>query len=315
MSKSKYRINLTTKEISELEQIIRKQNTPQNIAKRAKIIVKANFEIKGNREIAREMGISPCDITLWTKRWIERFDVPVSERLIDAPRPGAPDRITPEQWCQIMALACEPPERYNIPMTHWTHKELANQVIKQGIVDEISPSHLGQTLKKKDLQPHRSRYWLNAKPDEKKEERIVDICDVYHSVPQTQDEIAFSIDEMTGIQALERIADDLPMSEGKPIAREFEYKRNGTQTLIAAINIATGKIVADCGETRKEEDFASFIKRLICLNQEKRVCHIVLDQLNTHKSETLVRITADYCGIKDDLGIKGKSGILKSMFT
>jgi hypothetical protein len=154
------------------------------------------------------MGISPCDITLWTKRWIERFDVPVSERLMDAPRPGAPDRITPEQWCQIMALACEPPERYHIPITHWTHEELANEVIKQGIVDKISPSHLGQTLKKKDLQPHRSRYWLNAKPDEKKKERIIDICNVYNSVPQTPDEIAFSIDEMTGIQALERIADD-----------------------------------------------------------------------------------------------------------
>lgn len=111
---------------------------------------------------------------------------------------------------------------------------------------------------------------------------------------------------MTGIQALERIADDLPMSEGKPITREFEYKWNGTQTLIAAINIATGKIIADCGDTRKEEDFASFFTRLIEANTEQKVCHIVLDQLNIHKSETLVRITADYCGIKDDLGIKGK---------
>lgn len=170
MIKKKYRINITTKERMELEKIIGKQTSPQNIVKRAKIIVKANVEIKGNREIAREMDISPCDITLWTKRWIEHFDVPVLERLKDAARPGAPDKITPEQWCQIMGLACEPPEIYNIPITHWTYKALAEQAIKQGIVDKISPSHIGQTLKKKDLQPHRSRYWLNSKPDKKKRE-------------------------------------------------------------------------------------------------------------------------------------------------
>ena len=120
---------------------------------------------------------------------------------------------------------------------------------------------------------------------------------------------------MTGIQALERIADDLPMSEGKLIAREFEYKRNGTQTLIAGMNIKTGKIVADCGESRKEGDFASFIKKIIEKNKDKKTCHIVLDQLNTHKSETLVRSIAEHCGIEEELGVKGKSGLLKSMAT
>lgn len=165
------------------------------------------------------------------------------------------------------------------------------------------------------MQPHRSRYWLNSKPDEKKEERITDICDVYHHVPDTEDEIAFSTDEMTGIQALGRVSDDLPMSAGKPVAQEFEYIRNGTQTLIAAMNIATGKVDADCGDTRKEEDFTIFIKRLIDSNPGYRTYHFVLDQLNTHKSETLVRLTAELCNIEIDLGVKGKHGILKSMAT
>jgi transposase len=156
---------------------------------------------------------------------------------------------------------------------------------------------------------------LNAKADERKAERISDICDVYHRVAQTEDEIALSVDEMTGIQALERIAEDLPMSAGKPVAREFEYKRNGTQTLIAGINIATGKINADCGDTRTEKDFACFIKRLIQETPEYNVHHIVLDQLNTHKSETLVRTVAELCGIEKDLGAKGQSGILESMAT
>jgi hypothetical protein len=156
---------------------------------------------------------------------------------------------------------------------------------------------------------------LNSKPDEKKEERITDICDVYRQVPGTEDKIAFSTDDMTGIQALERVSDDLPMSAGKPVAREFEYIRNGTQTLIAAMNIAAGKVDADCGDTRKEEDFAFFIKRLINSNPGYKTYHFVLDQLNTHKSETLVRLTAQLCNIEIDLGVKGKHGILKSMAT
>jgi len=156
---------------------------------------------------------------------------------------------------------------------------------------------------------------LNAEPDEKKEERITDICDVYHQIPGTEDEIAFSADETTGIQALERISEDLPMSEGKPVAREFEYIRNGTQTLIAAMNIATGKIDADCGDTRTEEDFSAFIKRLIDSNPGYKTYHFVPDQLDTHKSETPVRLTAELCNIEIDPGVKGKHGILKSMAT
>jgi len=77
---------------------------------------------------------------------------------------------------------------------------------------------------------------LNAKADERKEERITELCELYQAAPNLSREIILSVDEATGIQALERIAEDLPIGSGKPRAREFEYKRNGTQTLIAAIN-------------------------------------------------------------------------------
>ncbi|SEH05556.1 transposase [Candidatus Venteria ishoeyi] len=156
---------------------------------------------------------------------------------------------------------------------------------------------------------------MNAKEDERKDERITDICTIYQQALQTPDEIRFSIDEMTGIQALERIAVDLPMSQGKPVAIEFEYKRNGTQTLIAAMDIATGKITAHCGDTRTEADFAHFIDAMLQQNPKFKRYHFVTDQLNTHKSETLVRLVAKHCNITDELGIKGKSGILKSMET
>jgi len=125
--------------------------------------------------------------------------------------------------------------------------------------------------------------------------------------------ITISIDEMTGIQALERCAPDLPMSPGKPLAREFEYIRHGTQTLLGGFNVATGVIQGLCRDTRKEEDLVDLIKYLIEKNPGYETYHFVADQLNTHKSASLVEYVADFCGIEDDLGIKGKEGILKSM--
>ena len=105
------------------------------------------------------------------------------------------------------------------------------------------------------------------------------------------------------------------MSPGKPQAREFEYKRHGTQTLIAGIDVATGKVQGTCGDTRTEADFVHFVEHLIESNPGYAVYHFVADQLNTHKSESLVRFVAEYCRIDEDLGIKGKQGILKSMET
>lgn len=119
---------------------------------------------------------------------------------------------------------------------------------------------------------------------------------------------------MTGIQALERIAPDLPLACGKPVAREFEYRRHGTQSLIAAIQVALGKVTAWCGDTRTEQDFARFVEQLVTSNPGYRKYNIVLDQLNTHKSESLVRWVADFCGLgQEELGTKGKEGILHSM--
>lgn len=153
MRPPKYRVKLTENEKTQLEQIIRRQTSPQNLARRAQIIVLANGQAKTNKSIAEQLGLNLCDVTRWTKRWIARASKPVEQRLSDAPRSGAPDRVTAEQWCQIIALACEPPEQYGHPITHWTHKELAKEVVKQGIVNSISASHVGTILKKKTCNP------------------------------------------------------------------------------------------------------------------------------------------------------------------
>lgn len=153
MGLQKYRINLTDQETATLERLIRRHTTPQNRVKRAKIILMANEAAMGNTKIADVLGIHRSDITQWTKRWIERSIEPVEDRISDLPRSGAPCTITPEQWCQIMSMACEPPENYTLPITHWSHRELAREIIKQGIIENISPSHLGAFLKKQTYTP------------------------------------------------------------------------------------------------------------------------------------------------------------------
>ncbi len=149
MGVAKYIIKLTEEERAELKRIIRKHTTGQSEARRAKIILMADEGIK-RMAIARELGITQENVvTTWIKRWLAMSERSVVERLQDLPRPGAPETFTPEQLCQIVALACEKPEQYGRPITHWTNKELAAEAIKQGIVESISAGYVGQLLKKR----------------------------------------------------------------------------------------------------------------------------------------------------------------------
>jgi transposase len=127
--------------------------------------------------------------------------------------------------------------------------------------------------------------------------------------------VTVSLDEMGGVQALERIAPDKPMRPGQPKKREYEYIRHGTQVLIAGFNVVTGQVQGVVGETRTEEDFARFVAQLIDTHADAPKLHLVMDNLNTHVSESVVRLVAQTCQLDSDLGIKGKSGILQSMAT
>jgi putative transposase len=152
MGVPKYRITLDEEERNLLRRISRKHTERQSIVRRAKIILRANEGCQ-YQDIAKGLGINEQSVTIWIKRWLERDSDPVEDRLEDLPRSGTPDRISPEQWCRIIALSCERPSEYGLPITDWTHRELANEAIKQGIVEAISPSHIGSVLKKRHPTP------------------------------------------------------------------------------------------------------------------------------------------------------------------
>lgn len=122
-----------------------------------------------------------------------------------------------------------------------------------------------------------------------------------------------SCDEMTGVQALERLAPPQPMRPGRPKRQEFEYKRHGTLSPIINFDIVSGQVVApSLGQTRTEADFTAHIAQTVATDPQA-VWVFVTDQLNTHQSESLVRLVAQQCMLVDELGVKGKTGILQTM--
>lgn len=155
-------LSLTDTEKATLEQIVKRPSTAQQIAQRGRIVLKAN-EGKNHAQIARELDISLDMARLWRHRWLELADsdLPIAERLVDAERPGAPAKFTLEQQVQLMAIACEDPGLSERPISHWTGKELASELVKRGIVESISPRHVERLLEQAEIKPHQSRYWLH----------------------------------------------------------------------------------------------------------------------------------------------------------
>ena len=139
-------VPLSEAERQELLGLIRAHKTPQHHSFRAHIIL---LLADGHTapEVARRLGTSRRTVRLWRRHWLARPRSTVAERLQDAPRPGAPATFSAEQWCQIIALACEPPEVSDRPISHWTPRELADEARKRGIVKTISERHVGRFLK------------------------------------------------------------------------------------------------------------------------------------------------------------------------
>ena len=145
-------VKLSDAEKQGLEKLIKRHQVGQQIAMRARIVLAAARGQK-NKEIAREYKVTLDTVSLWRNRWVNLQDISfddlsIEDRLQDAPRPGAPARITADQRCQIEALACEKPEKSDRPITNWTAREIADELKKRKIVKNISPRHAARLLKR-----------------------------------------------------------------------------------------------------------------------------------------------------------------------
>jgi transposase len=323
MPGSAARIVITERQQAALEQIAAASTSPVRLVQRAQIILGA-FAGQENQAIAAAIRLDPTAVGMWRRRWAKAwwrlvliecgethaaFRRAIEDVLSDAPRSGNPGKFTPEQITQILALACEPPEKSGRPITQWTHKELADEAKKRGIVESISEAQIGRYLRDAELQPHKSRYWLNAKEKDPQQfqAKVERVCDCYLEAPRLHTEEnthTVCTDEMTGIQALERVAATLPMKPGQVECREFEYRRHGTTTLIGNFHVVTGQLIAPTlGATRTEEDFVRHVSQTVSTDPQASWVFVV-DNLNIHASEGMVKYVAESCDIQQDLGKK-----------
>jgi transposase len=308
-----------------LQELSRSRTAAKGIVQRALILVLGVQGLR-NEQIAAEVGLIRRQVGMWRRRWRDAWDAlcvwectephrlreAILAVLSDAPRPGCPGKITAEQVTQILAVACESPKLSGRPINRWTHKELRDEVVKRKIVESISVAQVGRYLKEAALQPHRSKMWLNTteKNPEKFQREAAKVCESYLDAPRksaVDGTHTVSVDEATSLQAIERNAPDMLVQPGSVAKQEFEYTRHGTTTLTAGLDVVTGQIVSPTLEaTRTEPEFVAHIARTVNLDPTAEWIFIV-DNLNTHASESLVRWVAEQCGVADSLGKKTRA--------
>ena len=333
MSGKAAKVTLTEKQYEIINEISRSRTAASRLVQRCQIILLA-FGGALNVTIAAAVGLHRVSVGVWRRRWRESMDALIAvecrettaelrrvieDVLSDAPRAGAPGKFSGEQVTLILAVACESPELSARPIVAWTPRELADEVAKRDIVNSISVSQVRRFLDEAKLKPHRSEYWLNTteKDPELFKQQVQAVCDCYLQAPELYFKYnthTVCVDEMTGIQALERNAETKPIQPGLAARVEFEYTRRGTLCLIGNWHTVLGQMIAPTiRQTRTEEDFLWHIHNTVMTDQQAGWV-FVADNLNIHGSESLVRYVADLEGIDEStLGKKGRAGILKSM--
>jgi transposase len=266
MARATTPISLDKEERNELIALTGRRNVSHGLARRARTILLADEGLE-NMEIAVRVGLHRNSIA----KWRSRYKRDGMAGLQDGPRPGAPLKYSPAQIQKVVTKVCGKPPK---GMSRWSHTSLSCALkMPRSVVQRI--------LKKHDLHPHRLRTF-NFSPDPKFEDKLLEVVGLYMSPPEKA--VVICMDEKTGIQALDRTQPMLALRSGKPRRWTNEYVRHGTRTLLAALDIATGRATTWVNKTRKSADFVTFMDKVVAEYPNQRL-HVVMDNLNTHKGE------------------------------
>jgi len=252
-----------------LRHLIRSPSTPQGLALRSRIVLAASAG-QSNQDIAATLQIP--EVT--AGKWRRAFATSGIDGLRDAPRAGRPRKHGPEVWERIQARACQQPEAFS----RWTVRTLARDLT-------LPSATVHDVLVASGLQPHRIRTFTFS-PDPDFEAKLLDIVGLYVQPPENA--LVLCVDEKSGIQALDRTQPGLPMRARRPRTWTNEYVRNGTQALLAALDVATGRVIGHVKDRRTSVNFLRFMDDVVMAFPHREL-HVVLDNLNIHKNPAALR--------------------------
>ncbi len=264
-------VKLTDEERSELERLIRRVRSNRSLALRAKLVL-ASASGKPDTAVATEYRVNPKTVATWRKRFAERR----LEGLYDEPRPGAPRKISDEAVEEVVVQTLESTPKGR---THWSTRKMAE---KAG----ISPSSVGRIWRAHGLKPHIVR-GFKLSNDPQFIDKVRDVVGLYMNPPEHA--VVFSFDEKPQIQALERAQPVLPMDLGMPERQTHNYIRHGTLDLFAALNVATGEVIAKMTSQHRAKEFVAFLGELDRLVEPGLAVHVILDNLSAHKAPAVKR--------------------------
>lgn len=277
-------ITLDDKTRAELERRTRAGTCAQREARRARIILLAADGVS-SRRISKEVGMHESHVAMWRQRFLAEG----LAGLVDAPRPGPPVTYGHDDRVKMAALAClqrDPDD----PVATWTYDELAAECHRHGV--GVSVSQLWRILDDMDLKPHKVQGWLNRRDDPEFWDRVQDVCGLYLNGPENA--IVVSVDEKTGIQAKERVAATAPAAPGRAGRYEFEYRRHGTASLLAAMDVHSGEVL---GTDIARNNSVTFIDFLVDIDRNvapSLEIHLVMDNGSSHTSKQTRKWLAEH---------------------
>jgi transposase len=259
-------VSVSDGERAELDRLIRVRNTPQKVVMRASIVVLTADGVPTS-EIMKRLKTTYPTITRWRQRYSERG---VEGLCKDATRPGRKPRIDGEQVREVIERTL-----HSTPVsgTHWSTRTMAAATgLSKATIQRLWSAH--------GLQPHRSETFKLSR-DPQFLSKLQDVVGLYLDPPEKA--VVFSVDEKSQIQALDRTQPGLPMKKGRAGTMTHDYKRNGTTTLFAALNVATGEVVGECYERHRHDEFLVFLKKLDRQTPRELALHLIVDNYATHK--------------------------------